>query len=115
MICNIYGIQLLMIHDWEVVKVFDDPNLGNSKYAVCAMPGFHIDEFPFLVTNGRVSINLLNVKEKEMQVFIQAPCYAYRQAIHFQTEEYGFSMHFCSKKATETNSDRHTWYSMACK
>ena len=77
MICIVFGIQLLIIHEWEMVKILEDTNLGNNHYGLYTMPGFHIDSFPFLVCTGRGSINLVNVREKEMSIFIQAPCRAY--------------------------------------
>ena len=68
--------DLLIVHDWEAVKgIIEEPHPGNDqKFFMTTLPGFDIDTFPFVVTSGRKSINLVNVKEGRMQIFVHEPC-----------------------------------------
>ena len=68
--------DLLIVHDWEVVSgIIQEPYPGNDqKYLMAALPGFDIETFPFVVVSGRKTINLVNVKEGRMQIFVHEPC-----------------------------------------
>ena len=55
--------QLLVVHNWRIVHSFEDPSLqGRRGLWMCPMPYFNIDNFPFIVSSGRESINIINVK-----------------------------------------------------
>ena len=60
---HIYPKDLLLIHDWIVVHKIIDTAPGNiTKNWLCEIPGFHEDEFPFVVCSGYETANLINVK-----------------------------------------------------
>ena len=115
MICTVDGADLLLIHDWQVSRVLKDPQISNYKTWIETLPGFDSNVFPFLVCNGKGSINLINIRDNQMQTFIQSPCEVERQAFFFLPDQFGFSMHFCTKETTEHSKDIHHWHSMSCK
>ena len=45
--------DLLIVHDWEIVKVIEEPVVGNGqKYWLCPLVWFNVEEFPFVVMSG---------------------------------------------------------------
>ena len=59
------GTHILLIANWEVITVIKDPSNGNwQKYWIQKMPGFDEETFPFCITQGAQSFNLINVKLK---------------------------------------------------
>ena len=70
-----YGRQehLFIVHDWKVVLRIDDPDASNiNKYSITPFAGFDLAKFPFVVTSGESSLNIVNVKTGWMGVLISA-------------------------------------------
>jgi len=68
-----YGRQahLLIVEDWKVMRKIDDPNPGNiNKYCFMVFPGFDLKTFPFIVSSGESSFNLVNVSTGHMEVLV---------------------------------------------
>ena len=64
---------MLLIEDWTKVIEIRDPTFANGwKYWLQKMPGFDEEEFPFCITQGAQSFNLINVKEHTIEVLIKA-------------------------------------------
>ena len=69
-----YGINLLVIKNWFKVMKIDEPNqISNEKYWLATMPGFDEETFPFCISHGSPSFNLINVKKFSNEVLIHAP------------------------------------------
>ena len=70
--------DLMLVEDWKATKIIKDPRSGNRlKQWLCPMPGFDLEEFPFIICSGTESYNILNLKTYYMQAFIDtpAPCH----------------------------------------
>ena len=63
-LAHYYPNNLLIIKDWEKVHYIDcSANPGNvDKLCLVPMPGFDEENFPFIVSSGHESLNLINVK-----------------------------------------------------
>ena len=49
-------------------------NPGNTdKFWLEPVPGFDVETFPFIVSSGHESLNLINVKECRHEVLVDAP------------------------------------------
>ena len=100
MIVSLALTDLLIVHDWNPVKLIMRNSEGNiNKFCFTPLPDFHIKTFPFIICSGFEHISLINVKEQFMQVFIKEPCNSVRgqQVFFFKNEKYGHSLHFASK------------------
>ena len=63
MLVAIDPADMLLIHDWKVVRIIQDQNPGNKdKCWISPIPGFDEETLPFLVCSGSQSFNLINVK-----------------------------------------------------
>ena len=70
-----YGRQehLFIVKDWKVVKRINDSDSKNiNKYSINMFHGFDINNFPFIVTSGESTFNILNVKTGHMEVLVKA-------------------------------------------
>lgn len=66
--------DLLIANNWQVVNIIKDPRAGNCmKQWLQPLPGFDSEQFPFIVTSGKQSYNLVNLKTYNMQVLIDTP------------------------------------------
>ena len=66
------GNELHVIHDWKVVHTIMDLAPGNgSKDDFVPLPNFDLDKFPFLVTSGKESFGLINVKAFEIDDLVK--------------------------------------------
>ena len=73
MIIAIWKKDLLILHNWKVIKQIVDKQAGNlDKFWIDKLPGFDLDTFPFLVCSGRETFNLINVTKGKMYPLIQA-------------------------------------------
>ena len=111
-------VDLLLLDNWQVTGYITDSQKGNLyKTWIAPLPDFDLDTFPFLVVSGRESFNLVNLKVRQMQILVQAPCknHGAQEAFFFRKEGYGFTMHFCTKERTSENKDLHNWHSMPFK
>ena len=99
MIIFVQSRDLMILHDWQVVKVILEPVFGNTlKYWIETLPGFNEENFPFVICSGWESFNLINVNEMTMQEFVN-PFGKFnmrmaQEAAIFIKEKSGFSMHF---------------------
>ena len=65
--------DLFLVHHWQVVHKFVEPNYGNTlKMWLAPLPGFCEETFPFLICSGWESFNIINVKDFRMEVLINA-------------------------------------------
>ena len=91
-------------------------NPGNmQKYWIIPLPGFDEETFPFVVSSGFETLNLINVKTKSGQILVKAQVRNVRsqQAIFFQIDpDSGFIMHFATKYLSEQNKEYHNWHCM---
>ena len=71
--------DILLVRDFSVVHVFRDGGLNTHKLWIAPFPSFHEVAFPFLVVSGSETFNLINVKEKRMDVLLKQPA-TYMQA-----------------------------------
>lgn len=63
--------HLFVVHNWKVVGVIRDRDTKNiNKYSITPFPGFDANTFPFVVTSGDSTFNLVNVKTGQMDVLI---------------------------------------------
>ena len=59
--------NLLIVQDWKVIHEISEPEPGNTeKFWQEPLPGFDLDYFPFLLTSGKESYNIVNVKDGHM-------------------------------------------------
>ena len=60
------------------------------------MPGFNLKDFPFVVTSGMVSFNLINVNTANMETLINGSAGNHfgQQAFFFKEITDGFTMNF---------------------
>ena len=53
---------LLVVKNWSVAHIITDESSRNiGKNMLVTMPGFCVDDFPFVLSSGRNSFNLINV------------------------------------------------------
>ena len=106
---------MLLIDGWQAVHRLEDADPGNfEKYWQCKLPHFDLDTFPFLVTSGQQSFNLINVRDYRMEVLILASAknMQSQEAAFFKEEENGYSFHFTTIPMTEENKALENWHSM---
>lgn len=64
--------DFLVVKDWEVVHTIAEPSSGNfQKWWQSCLPGFHPESFPFVVSSGVETFNLVNTQEAKMEVLVQ--------------------------------------------
>ena len=77
MIIAIEPADLLIIKDWQQVRIINDANHGNKhKFWIKKVPGYDNEKFPFLICSGINSFNLINVKTCKTETLIQASSHA---------------------------------------
>jgi len=98
LVLGIFPRDLIVTQNWQVAHIIKDQNLANSlKHWISPLPGFDKDSFPFLLCSGRKSFNLVNVKNRSMQVLIDSPAVHHngQTAAFFKAEsKNGFSINF---------------------
>ena len=68
--------MLLIVQDWKVIHEIEDPVPGNTeKFWQLPLPGFDMVDFPFLISSGKESYNLVNVNDGTMQPLIKGSAY----------------------------------------
>ena len=79
------------------------------------VPGFDVNDFPFIVCNGWEAFNLINVKDFHMEPLVKASVKTglSQGAAFFRKESYGFSMHFTTQRITTKGRNLLHWHSMA--
>ena len=91
--------DLLVIDSWQVVYRIEDPSKTNiQKCWLAPLPDFDHESFPFVITSGAESYNIVNVKEGLMNPIVYSPgshCVA-QEAGFFVNEENGISLHFAT-------------------
>ena len=61
----------MVIDDWTVLHTIVDPVPGNNtKDWLSLLPSFDVETFPFVVSSGKNTFNLVNVKTGDMSVLI---------------------------------------------
>ena len=118
LIVHVSPCDLLLIENWKLYRYISDDHKGNHyKTWFVPLPNFNPETFPFIVVSGRESFNLVNLKERRMQMLIAAPSKTHgpQEAFFFKKEDYGFTMHFCTKERTSENKDLHNWHCMPFK
>ena len=66
LLVHVYPRDLLVVHDWTVTRRILDAAPGNiTKNWLCPLPTFHEEDFPFVVSSGYETCNLINVKTGE--------------------------------------------------
>ena len=88
------------------------------KFILMKMPNFHEEDFPFLICSGRESLNLVNVKDFSIEIFVKAPVWTdgNQQAVFFEGNvKAGYNMHFASRKITRKNKIEYDWHCMPLK
>jgi len=64
MLIAIVGRSLLVVRDWKVINWVQEPSLVSSNiYWLVKIPGFDLDKFPFCVSQGSPTFNLINIKD----------------------------------------------------
>ena len=115
---TVYPSTILIIEHWMQIHTIEDPRFGNDqKYFITPLPNFHCEEFPFLVSSGYETLNLINVRDHRTEVLIKAPVRNVKsqQAIFFRcpsSRQLGFYMHFSTLHKSDYGSHFHGWYSM---
>ena len=68
--------SLLIVKNWEVTVSLDDSEPGNNeKYWLKPLPFFDSEKFPLLITSGRLSFNLVNIKTGKMDILIDGSAF----------------------------------------
>ena len=66
--------DLLVIDSWQVAHRIEDPSKTNiQKCWLAPLPGFDHESFPFVITSGAESYNIVNVKEGFMNPVVYSP------------------------------------------
>lgn len=116
-----YGRQehLFLVDNWRVTKRINDPDSKNiNKYSINMFEGFNLEAFPFIVTSGESTFNLVNVKTGHMEVLIKAATSVLhaQTSIFFVREPDGtVSAHFATTRTTEENKTQQNWFVMSFK
>ena len=77
MLVSLHSNAMLILNKFSVTNRIVDQDVGNTqKTQLIPMRGFDYETFPFVVSPGMKSINLINVRENTMQSFVQSGmCY----------------------------------------
>ena len=110
---------LLIVHEWKVVKRVDEPSLTNSGiYWLAKMPGFDINTFPFCISQGSPTFNLINVKEGYNDILIKdTQKHKYGQQAGFlmpdnDSNAYPVSLHFVNRLISSKGLRTSRWHSI---
>ena len=71
----LFGRQehIFIVVDWEVKRRINDSDIKNiNKYSLNRFYGFDKNDFPFIVSGGESTFNIVNVKTGHMEVLIKA-------------------------------------------
>ena len=115
----LFGRQehIFIVKDWEVKRRINDQDIKNiNKYSLNRFYGFDKDSFPFIVSGGESTFNLVNVKTGHMEVLVKAAT----SVLHAQTSVFFTTdqtdsviyMHFATTNTTEENETQQCWYVM---
>ena len=64
MLVSVHPTDILLVQDWKMVKRIKDPNTHNKeKDWLALIPGFDENDFPFVITSGFETFNIVNIKE----------------------------------------------------
>ena len=116
-----YGRQehLFIVKNWEVSRRINDNDSKNiNKYSINMFHGFDLNDFPFIVTSGESTFNIVNVKTGHMEVLVKAATSVLhaQTSVFFVPEENGtVSMHFATTRTTEENMTQQNWFAMSFK
>ena len=70
-IITVAPTDLLIVSGWNVLHTVVDPVPGNvDKFWLSPLPKFDMEYFPFVISSGKMTFNLINVKTGEMWIFI---------------------------------------------
>ena len=92
--------SLILFHSFEFVKVYHQEGVN----FISALPGFHEQQFPFLVTTSTKDVNLLNISNSYSEQLVDAGA----TSLFFDTPDAteGFTMHFATGDNVDVN---HIW------
>ena len=71
----LFGRQehIFIVVDWEVKRRINDADIKNiNKYSLNRFYGFDKNDFPFIVSGGESTFNIVNVKSGHMEVLVKA-------------------------------------------
>ena len=86
---------------------------NRMKQWLCPMPGFDAEEFPFIISSGMESFNIVNLKTCFMQALIDTPA-TYHQSAQggfFKEDENGISFNYAQQSISESGECRENWFS----
>ena len=118
MIVAIHEADLLVINDWQDVRMIKQQYTGNiNKDFIIPLPDFDEQRFPFLLCSGYQHICLVNIRKHILTSFIIASCptAGSQQAFFFCNEKYGYSLHFTTNEHTDENMEYHKWHQLQLK
>ena len=105
--------DFMVVRNWNVTNIISDPVVGNrSKFFQAIPPFFDINNYPFVVSSGLVTYNLINVRTGKMQILIpgRAQNYFGQQGFCFSKQGNNWSMHFIAKTLNQMNEYEQNWY-----
>lgn len=74
MVIEVFPRDIYIVHDWQVKFQILEPCLvNNSKGFFLPFPDFDAENYPFVVTGGNNGIQILNVKNYSIAIFIRMP------------------------------------------
>ena len=116
------GTPLLIVEDWKSIRTIKEPSLvDNDKYWLSTMPGFDVEKFPYCISHGSPTFNLINIKLGTNEILVKAPekhyyaqqaaCFRFEGGPH--DEHYPASLHFATKTFFKDSSRLENWHSLA--
>ena len=109
--------SILVVYKQKVIRRIDDPNLKNSeKNLLMLIPDFNEEKFPFILSTGNETLNLVNLHTSKTQALVKWPIYGIgpQQTVLFEKEDYGFSLLFASRKSKQGDLE-FCWHKMEIK
>ena len=119
---------LLILRDWTTIKYVEEQSLLTSQiYWLAKLPGFDDDTFPFCISHGSPTFNVINVKEGYNDVLVKAPekhYYGQQAAVFKSVSEsdkedehypYPVSMHFATRLISEEGKRTTNWHCLQFK
>ena len=104
----------MIVEDWKTTKIIKDSRSNNRlKQWLHPMPGFDVENFPFIISSGMESFNIVNLKTCFMQALIETPA-AYHQSAQggfFKQDEDGISFNYAQQSVSEGGECRENWFS----
>ena len=62
-VVHVLPANLLVVHQNAIIKTIAEPNLNNNeKNLLMLIPDFHEEQFPFIVSTGNETLNLVNIR-----------------------------------------------------